>query len=222
MVNTPVAPSSSVLVDLPEKRVTLHSVSWAAYEAILAALGAGRSTRLSYYKGTLEIMAPLEQHDYSGGSIDKFIQVLVEELDLNIKSMESTTLNRADLEVGAQPDKGYYLANEELVRGKIVDLNVDPPPDLVVEVDITHTDINKNALYAEMGVPEFWRYNGRVITIYCLRNGSYEVAEVSPTFPFVTKERLYEFLQDCIQVGEKQAKKNLRAWIKQQIANQDL
>lgn len=65
-------------------------------------------------------MTPLEQHDYSGGAIDRFIQVLVEKFDLNIKSMESTTLNRADLKVGAEPDKGYYIANEPLVRGKIV------------------------------------------------------------------------------------------------------
>lgn len=89
-----------------------------------------------------------------------------------------------------------------------------------MEVDITHTDINKNALYAEMGVPEFWRYNGEVLTIYCLHNGIYEVVEVGPTFPGITKERLYEFLQDCAQVGEKQAKRSFRDWIKQRLINQ--
>jgi Uma2 family endonuclease len=221
MVNTPVAPSPSVSVDLPEKRVQFYNISWQAYEAILAAIGDRRSALLSYYKGTLEIMTPLEKHENSSDSIDHFIQVLTEEGDLNIKSMGSTTLNRADLKVGAEPDKGYYIANEPLVRGKIVDLNTDPPPDLIVEVDITHTDINKNALYAEMGVPEFWRYNGEILIIYWLRDGVYEVVEVSPTFPWVTKERLYEFLQDCAQIGEKQAKRDFRDWIKQQLASQD-
>lgn len=222
MVNPPVAPSSSVLVDLPEKRVTLHSVSWAAYEAILAALGEGRSTRLSYYKGVLEIMAPLEAHDNPKEVMGDFIKILVDEGDFaGIKSMGSTTLNDPQLRIGAEPDQGYYIANEPQVRGKTVDLQTDPPPDLVLEIDITHTDINKNALYAEMGVPEFWRYNGRILTIYCLRNGGYEEVAVSPTFPYMTKERLYEFLQDCTQVGEKQAKKTFRAWIKQQLASQD-
>jgi Uma2 family endonuclease len=211
MVNTPVAPIS--VADLPEKRVTFYGLSWDAYETILAALGEGRSARLTYYKGTFEIMTPLEPHDYSGGSIDKFIQILVEELGLNVKSMESTTLKRADLKVGAEPDKGYYIANEALVRGKIVDLKIDPPPDLVVEVDITHTDLNKNALYAEMGVPEFWRYNGKTLTIYCLVNGGYEAVETSPTFPGVPKERLYQFLRDCGEVGEVQARRNLRRWV---------
>lgn len=221
MVNTPVAPSPSVSVDLPEKRVQLYNISWQAYEAILAAIGDRRSALLTYYQGLLEIMTPLEKHENSSDCIDHFIQVLTEERDLDIKSMASTTLKHPNIRVGAEPDKAYYIANEKLVRGKIVDIQTDPPPDLIVEVDITHTDINKNALYAEMGVPEFWRYNGKVLTIYCLRGGTYEVVEVSPTFPWVTKETLYEFLQACAQVGEKQAKRDFRDWIKQRLASQD-
>jgi Uma2 family endonuclease len=206
---------SLITVNLPEKRVSLQGVSWQAYEMILEALGEKRSALLSYYKGTLEIVTPLEQHDGSSDSIHNFIQILTEERDLNIKNMGSTTLNREDLDVGAEPDKGYYIANEPIVRGKIADLNTDPPPDLIVEVDITHTDINKNALYTEMGVPEFWRYDGQVLTIYQLQGGQYQQVEASPTFPDVPKARLYEYLQDCSAVGETQAKRNLRAWIRQ-------
>lgn len=222
MVNTPVAPSPSVSVDLPEKRVQLYNISWQAYEAILAAIGDRRSTRLTYYKGTLEIMTPLEAHDNRKEVVGDFIKVLVDESDfVGIKSMGSTTLKYPQLRAGAEPDQCYYIANEPKVRGKTVDLKIDPPPDLVLEVDITHTDINKNALYAEMGVTEFWRYDGKTLTIQCLRNGSYEVVEVSPTFPWVTKEQLYKFLEDCTQVGEKQAKKNLREWVKLKLASQD-
>jgi Uma2 family endonuclease len=220
MVSTPVDLSSCISVNLPEKRVTFYDVSWQAYEAILAALGEKRSARLSYYKGTLEIMAPLEAHENPKEVMGDFITILVDEGDfVGIKSMGSTTLNYPQLGVGAEPDQCYYIAKEPQVRGKTVDLQTDPPPDLVLEVDITHTDINKNALYAEMGVPEFWRYNGEVLTIYCLRNGVYEAAEISPTFPWVTKERFYEFLQDCAQVGEKQAKRNFRDWLKQRLAS---
>jgi Uma2 family endonuclease len=220
MINTPIAPSSSVSIELPEKRVQLHNVGWDAYEAILAALGEKRSARLTYYKGTLEIMSPLEAHDNRKEVVGDFIKVLVDESDfIGIKSMGSTTLKYPQLKAGAEPDQCYYIANEPRVRGKTVDLKTDPPPDLVLEVDITHTDINKTELYAEMGVPEFWRYNGKTLTILCLRNGVYEVVEVSPTFPWVSKEQLYKFLQDCAQVGEKQAKKNFRDWLQRKNGN---
>lgn len=219
MVSSPPIPST---LNLAEKRVSLGNVSWQTYEALLTDLGEKRSALLTYYKGTLEIMSPLEDHENPSYVIGNFIEILVDESDLvGIKSMGSTTLNYPHLRVGAEPDQCYYIANEPQVRGKTVDLQTDPPPDLVLEVDITHTDINKNALYAEMGVPEFWRYNGEVLTIYCLQSGVYKAVEVSPTFPWMTKGRLYEFLQDCAEVGEKQAKRDFRDWIRERIASQD-
>ncbi|MGG6295449.1 Uma2 family endonuclease [Leptolyngbya sp. AN02str] len=193
-----------------EKRVTLNNISWESYEKILEALGEGRSARLVYYKGVLEIMTPLEAHDNPSGLIGQFIEILTEELDFTLKTMESTTLNRPDLATGAEPDKGYYIQNEPLVRGKIVDLAINPPPDLVLEVDITNTDLNKNKIYAALGVPELWRFNGRVLKIYQLQAEEYQEVETSPTFPNVPKERLYQFLNECAQLGETQAKRNLR------------
>lgn len=203
-------------IDRPpaEKRVTLHQVSWEAYQKILEALGEKRSAHLTYYKGTLEIMTPLEEHENTSGLIGQFIEILTEELNLNIKTMESTTLDRPDLANGAEPDQCYYIANEPKVRGKKVDLAIDPPPDLVVEVDITHTDINKNILYAELGVPEFWRYNGKQLKIYQLQDNQYREVDNSPTFPKVPREWLYQFLGECAQQGETPAKRNLRIWIR--------
>jgi len=213
MVHTSVADISQLQRSLPEKRVSLH-VDWEGYQTIRATLGENRAAHLTYHNGILEIMTPLEAHENSSGLIGQFIEILTEELHLNIKSMESTTLDRPGLKAGAEPDQGYYIVNEPLVRGKTVDLSVDPPPDLVVEVDITHTDIDKNVLYANLGVPEFWRYNGKILTIYALQGGSYQEVERSPTFPGVPKERLYEFLHHCAQKGETQAKRDLRGWIR--------
>lgn len=217
MVNTHEIPAATVQVATGEKRVTLHNVSWEAYEKILEALGTKRSAQLSYYKGTLEIMSPLEEHESASSRIDQFINVLTEEAGADLKSMQSTTLNKPGLRVGSEPDQCYYIANEFKVRGKTVDLKTDPPPDLIVEVDITHTDIDKNALYAEMGVPEFWRYNGEVLAIYQLQAGQYQEVEVSPTFPAVPKEKLYEFLKECAEQGETQAKRNLRVWVREHL-----
>ncbi len=193
-----------------ENRVLLRDVTWEAYETILSIRGERRSPRLSYYKGLLEFMAPLEEHENSSILIDKFINILTEEKGLELKSLASTTLNRSDLKVGAEPDQCYYIANEGIVRGKKVDLTGDPPPDLVIEVDITNTNLSKNALYADLGVPEFWRFNGQTLTIYQLQSGKYEEVVSSPTFPKIPKDALYQFLSDCRQQGETSAKRAFR------------
>jgi Uma2 family endonuclease len=147
------------------------------------------------------------------------VRILVVELGLKIKTMGSTTLDRADLDRGAEPDNAYYIQNQSRVAGRKVDLATDPPPDLVVEVDITHTDINKPALYAAMGVPEFWRYDGREWLIYQLQGDRYLEVACSPTFPMVSKEKLYEFLA-VAQTDEVEAEVNLRQWVRSEIESQ--
>ncbi|NET57912.1 MAG: Uma2 family endonuclease, partial [Symploca sp. SIO2E6] len=148
--------------------------------------------------------------------IELFIRILVVEMGLKIKTMGSTTLEREDLDRSPEPDNAYYIQNQPLVAGRKVNLQHDPPPDLVVEIDITHTDINKLQLYTSMGVPEFWRYNGRIWRIYQLQAGQYREVESSPTFPFVPKEHLYEFLNQA-QQDEVEAEQMFRSWVRQQL-----
>jgi Uma2 family endonuclease len=212
---------STAAVPPTEQRVLFHNLSWQAYEQILAVLGERRSARLTYDLGTLEITMPLEEHENASELIALFIRILVEELDLNLKSMGSTTLKRPDLDRGAEPDKSYYIQNQPNVAGKNVDLSQDPPPDLILEVDITHTDIDKLSLYANMGVPEFWRYNGQELRIYQLRGEAYTEVGISPTFPAVSKEQLYEFLSQC-SIDEVKASKALRRWIEQECLPRSL
>ncbi len=200
---------------LPEKRVAVFDISWQAYEQILNALGQNRGTRVHYYQGVLEIMTPLEAHESSSENIGILIHILTEELNLNIKSLASTTLKISDKKTGAEPDKCYYIKNEPAVRGKTVNLNQDPPPDLVLEVDITHTDINKKQLYQDIQVPEFWRYNGKTLTIYILERGEYKESENSLTFPILTKAIIYAFISHCRNNGETQAKREFRTQIRQ-------
>ncbi|MBD2339255.1 Uma2 family endonuclease [Calothrix sp. FACHB-156] len=202
---------------LAEKRVTLNNISWDAYEQILEALGNNRAARLTYYQGMLEIMTPLEEHESANSLIGQLIELLAEELYLNLKSMGSTTLKIPILKSSPEPDKCYYIQNEPAVRGKTVDLAVDPPPDLILEVDITHTDINKKQLYQEMKVPEFWRYNGSKLTIYLLTQGEYEESANSATFPILTKSMVYDFLAQCKTQGEPQTKRTFRKILREQI-----
>ena len=199
---------SNVAICSAEQRVLLCNVSWQSYEQILTALGERHSARLTYFNGCLEIMTPLEEHEGSSSRIDQFINVVTEEMNQDLKSLQSTRLNKPEILASAEPDQCYYISNEQLVRGKTVNLAVDPPPDLVVEVDIAHID--KIALYAAMGVPEFWRYDGQVLRIYQLREGEYQETETSLAFPEIAKELLYQFLQDCNEQGETVSKRQLR------------
>jgi Uma2 family endonuclease len=210
-----------------ERRVVFKNISWQGYQQLLGILGEGRSSRLTFVgvaspvenRGILEITMPLEEHEFSGRSIELLVRILVVELGLKIKTMGSTTLTRSDLECGAEPDNAYYIQNQPLVAGRNVDLATDPPPDLVVEVDITHTDINKPSLYASMGVPEFWRYDGREWRIYQLQGNEYLEVDRSPTFPILPKPKFYEFLE-IARLDEVAAEVNLREWIRSTIASQ--
>jgi Uma2 family endonuclease len=201
-----------------EQRVVFRDITWQGYQQLLGIFGDRRATRITFDRGTLEIAMPLEDHEFSGRLIERLIIILVVELGLMVKTMGSTRLDRADLERGAEPDNAYYIQNQSLVTGRTVDLATDPPPDLVVEVDITHTDINKPALYASMGIPEFWRYNGQQWYIYQLQVNAYVEVPVSPTFPMLSKEKFYEFLA-VAQSNEVQAEVDFRNWIRGSIAN---
>lgn len=200
-----------------EQRVTLRGLTWQTYQQILHALPQNRVARLTYDRGVLEITMPLERHEFASRMIELFIRILVFEMGLKLKTMGSTTMERAALDRGSEPDCAYYIQNQPRVAGRPVDFATDPPPDLVVEVDITHTDIDKNRLYAAMGVPEFWRYNGEVWRIYQLQDRQYQDRQYqecdrSPTFLWVEKEVLYRFLEQA-QHDEIAAEQNLRSLV---------
>ncbi|WP_026785594.1 Uma2 family endonuclease [Planktothrix rubescens] len=204
-----------------EKRVTLRGLTWQGYQQILHALPESRAAHLTYDHGILEISMPLESHEFALRLIERFIIILIFEMGMKIKTMGSTTLNREDLDRGAEPDNAYYIQNQAKVAGRKVNLAEDPAPDLVVEVDITHTDIDKNRLYAAMGVPEFWSYNGQEWRIYQLQEKTYQECDRSPTFPGVEKEYLYHFLAKA-QQDEIEAEKEFRSLIQEKIAEKSL
>lgn len=214
MVATPIKPKIPTLIG--EQRVVFHRLSWDDYLQIFNALPQRRSSRLTYDGETLEITMPLEDHEFALRLIERFILILVFEMGMKMKTMGSTTINRKELERGSEPDCAFYIQNQPKVTGRNVNFETDPPPDLIVEVDITHTDIDKNRLYAAMGVPEFWRYNGEIWRIFQLENGEYQEREFSPTFAGVKKEDLYRFLTEA-QQDEIEAEQNFRLYVREQL-----
>ena len=213
MVST-LAPQPKAIEIGGEKRVTLRGITWQGYQDILRALPDSRSSRLVFDNGILEIAVPSQLHEEMSELIGLFIRILVVELGLRLKSLRSTTLNREDLNRGAEPDNTYYIQNYSKIIGKIIDLAQDPPPDLIVEVDITNSDIDKNRLYASMGVSEFWRFDGDIWQILVLRDCGYVEVSHSPTFDWIEKEDLYRFLEQA-RIDEVEAEIEFRAWVRE-------
>jgi Uma2 family endonuclease len=158
----------------PEQKVVLQGVKWETYEHLLADLENSSAPRLNYDRGTLEIMSPLPEHERYNRTIALLIELLAEEMGIDIENLGSATFRREDLEKGFEADSCFYIKNAESVSGKMrIDLSVDPPPDLIVEVDITSGSLDKFPIYVKIGVPEVWRYDGEKLTIFQLREDDY-------------------------------------------------
>lgn len=200
-----------------EQRVLLQNISWELFESLLLELGENRSSRLAYYQRNLEIMTPLPEHENRNRLIDRLIIALIEELNIEYNPFGSMTIKRQKKGVAKEPDSCYYIQNEARVRGKIeLDFTQDPPPDLAIEVDITSSSLNQFDIYADLGVPEIWRYDGEKIKFYQLQNEEYRECDRSPTFPILTVTKVEEFLDRCQSLGVSTAVREFRGWVRDQ------
>ncbi len=200
-----------------ENRVLLDNISWETFNKLLEELGNKRASRLSYFQGQLEVMSPLGEHENNNRFIDDLIRVIADELNLNLKKFGSLTLKLDGEQRGVEPDSCYYLKNEPLVRNKQnIDLNLDPPPDLVLEIDITSSSLNKLPIYGAMKIPEIWQFNGEKLTIFLLTADkyNYEKSEQSLTFPWLNLEIVPELIKKNLEIGETATLKQFRQWIK--------
>ncbi|MEA5551556.1 Uma2 family endonuclease [Anabaena cylindrica UHCC 0172] len=198
-----------------ETRVLLENITWQTFKTMLAEMGSNRTNRITYDHGKIEIMTPQKPHENSNRLIEVFVGVLCEELGLEVNRVVSLTLTRDDLEYGAEPDSSYYIQNELLVREKEnIDLAFDPPPDLVLEVEYSRPKIDKLKLYAAMGIPEFWRFNGTTLRIYTLTNEQYSEIQISPTFAPIPVKEIPRFIEESKKIGQIAATRTFRTWVK--------
>ena len=198
-----------------EQRLVLEGVSWGTYGRLVVELERG-GTRLAYDQGRLEIMSPSFLHEVRKRQLGRMIEILAEELDLEIVGGGSTTFRREDARRGLEPDECYWLAQAlQIAQHTQIDLATDPPPDLAIEVDLTSNSLNKQPIYASLGVPEVWRYDGRRLAVLQLAApGVYAAAEVSLSFPSVPVSGLAQFLALHQAVSERQWTREFRAWIR--------
>jgi Uma2 family endonuclease len=201
----------------PGQQLLLEDVSWQQFENILADLGEHRAARVSYSHGCLEIMVPLPEHEKAKEIIGDTIKILLDRLNIDYDSLGSTTLKSERMTQGVEPDACFYIQNQALVLGKNrLDMNIDPPPDLAVEIDLTSRTPLDN--YQLLGVPELWRYGKQGLQIEVLRDGQYIRSDSSPTFPDLPiVDLINRSVQQSQVVGSSQAIRSFKQWVQDNL-----
>ena len=192
-------------------------VPWEEYEQLLADLGEGYAVRIFYDDGRMEIMAPSIPREGAKNVIHDFVVVLRDELDVDIESEGSATYRSQWKAKGAEPDDSFFVQNASAVIGRHqqYDIERDPPPDIVVETELTSASLDKFAIYAALGVPEIWRERKKVVRFYVLSGASYVEASISRAFPFLDSTTLSEFLAQGFAEGSRKTARAFRAWVRE-------
>ncbi|MFH0342565.1 MAG: Uma2 family endonuclease [Chromatiales bacterium] len=196
-----------------DHRILLSGIRWETYERLLADMQDSNAAHFAYDRGVLEIMAPSYEHESIKDNIALLVNVLAEELDIDIQGGGSTTFRRQDLARGFEPDQSFYIQHVERVRGKKqIDLAQDPPPDLIIEIDITSPSLNKFPIFAALGIPEVWRHDGARVAIFTLVDNDYVEHLESAVLPKVTSAILTELIDAGGQLKRPAWLRQVRAW----------
>lgn len=201
--------------------VLLHNISWSTYESLLRDHPDVASPRFTYDRGDLLIMVTSPEHERINRTLNLLVELFAEEFEVESCAFGSTTYKRKDLKRGFEPDSCFYFKNEARMRGKKrLNLAVDPPPELVVEIDITSPSLKKLPLFAAFGISEVWRFDGKEVEILILQSGEYCRTESSLALPKVTAEAISHFVNEIFKTGRLEWIKKVRAWAQQQKASQ--
>jgi Uma2 family endonuclease len=215
-INGKISPETTTMVTIlspPEERVLLQDVSWETYERLLADQQDKSAPRLAYDGGLLEIMSPSGEHEEVNDLFKYLILAIAEAMNLDLRTFGSKTFRRADLAKGFEPDSCFYIQSVERIGDtRDPDLSVHPPPDLVVEIDLTHPSLDKFPIYAQVGVPEVWIYSGKKVTFRLLQGSYYSESETSNALPGVTASRLTHFINEAPKMKLREWLRSVREW----------
>ncbi|MDQ2653827.1 MAG: Uma2 family endonuclease [Chloroflexota bacterium] len=215
------APVEEHALSIREQRVLLNNISWELFRRIVAEDEARRVPRLAYNDGALELMTPSRRHE----SITRTLQALVDRLadawDLELVDTGSATLQDTLLQKGVEPDSAHFIQHAtEAFRDKSSPFPGRFPPDLIVEVEISHALVERLPIFAAMEVPEIWHATTEGIAILTLQTGRYERASVSLAFPLLTEAKLAEFLALERVLTRREWSKAVKAWAADVAAQQ--
>jgi Uma2 family endonuclease len=181
----------------------IHAFAWDEYERLLEDLADRSHVRVSYDRGKLEVMSPLPEHEAYARFIDDVVRALSDTFGLELEKRGSATWKKRSLARGVEPDACYYVGNAGRIIGRrTIDLESDPPPDIVVEIDVTNESLSKFSIYSALAVPEIWRYDGRVAQFYELAGDAYREVSESRSFPRFTSATLALALEQSQTDGQ--------------------
>lgn len=203
-------------IEIPAgQRIYLHDIDWREFEQILFELGEKRATRIAYFGGELEIRMPLPEHERAKVLISDLLKVLLEELDLAWESLGSSTFKKQSMNAGIEPDDCFYIKNcQAMIGKKRLDLTIDPPPDLAIEVDLTSP--TQISAYEALGVPEIWRLKNGRLAIFILSEGQYIESSISLIFPVLpVLEAISHQLARSTEILMSEARKEFRLEVQQ-------
>jgi len=203
-----------------EHYLILRGVSWATYESLLKDFQNNNAVHFAYDRGVLEIMPPSAKHEEPNRTLSLVVDLITGELDIEVRRLGSTTFTRKDLSRGFEPDSCFYIQKVERVRDKEeIDLTVDPPPDLVIEIDLTNSSLNKLPIYAAVNVPEVWRYQGGRVQIFRREGEHYTEVEQSLVLPPLTSAVLTQFLEESRTMRSPAWLRRVQEWARKQKVN---
>jgi Uma2 family endonuclease len=182
----------------PGAMLVVQDVTWEEYEHLLEELSDRPGVRVTFDQGRLQAVSPLRAHEHYAQVMADMAVMAADSLDLPIEQLGSTTLRQVERLRGVEPDRCFYIANVHRIEGKLtLDLAVDPPPDVVVEIDMSSDSAAKLPIYAGLGVPEIWLFDGRRARILELveDQGSYVDAVQSKFLPCISAPVLEQQLQ---------------------------
>jgi Uma2 family endonuclease len=204
----------------PGQIIYLPDISWEEFEQILLELGEKRVTKIAYYAGELEIRMPLLEHERIKVLISNLLVVLLEELDLPWESLGSSTFKNERMKTGIEPDDCFYIKNCQAIIGKKrLNLEIDPPPDLAIEIDLTSA--TQLSAYEALGIPEVWRYQQGKLAIFILVNGQYQESMTSVSFPMLPIKEGCSRILERPEILMSEARKGFRQWVRQNLATEE-
>ena len=200
-----------------DHRWVLNGVTWADFQRLLELRGERPVPRYAYLEGQLEIMSPSRFHEQIKSMIGCLLEAWCFESEVDVTPYGAWLLENKPKARGIEPDECYWVENEPNVRGKDVDLRCDPPPDLVIEIDISNSSIPKLPIFFALGVSEVWRYAGGKSVIYVRGDNEFEASVASRVLPQFPVNEARRIIDRRHEVGETKLIRTFRAWVHEHV-----
>lgn len=184
-----------ILTRIPSgTKVILRDVSWRTYQSLLKDLENCSSPHIAYDHGVMEILSPHAAHEDVKYLVSSIIESTLEELDLDFRNLGSMTFKRNPLQRGFEPDSCFYISSVDKIRNRRkIDLETDPPADLIVEIDLTNDSLDKIPIYTSIRIPEVWRFTDS-LEILVLKSERYVRRPASSALPLLTAKFVTELV----------------------------